>query len=117
MEKLTNKKALEFVLGLKEVKENTEVNEKLTKMLEQVEKKNGSGSKGKPSKTQLENENVKLEVLAELEKTGLTQIKELDLVKSGKYSGQKISALASQLLKEGKIQKVVEKRVAYFKIA
>ena len=113
MEKMTNKKALEFVLSLEGVVANVEVYEKLEKMLEQVSKKNASGKSGKPSKVQLENEGVKEEIVNSLDFEP-TQIKDMDLVKLGKYSSQKISALMSQLVKEGKVVKVIEKRVALF---
>ena len=55
MKKLTNVLALEMVLAMEEVKSNQELVEKLTKMKEQFEKKNNSGTGSKKlTKTQPE---------------------------------------------------------------
>ena len=55
--KLTNVKALEMVLAMEEVQNNSELVEKLENMKAQFEKKNASRANGekKPTKTQLEN--------------------------------------------------------------
>lgn len=124
MTKLTNVLALEMVLGMKEVQANVELVEKLTKMKEQFEKKNKSsvGADGKKVLTaeQKKNEGLKetiLEVLTRYEEP--KQIKDLiaeneELVN---YTGQKISALITQLLKAEKVVKVVDKNVSKFQIA
>ena len=124
MVKLTNVLALEMVLGMKEVQANVELVEKLTKMKEQFEKKNKSsvGADGKKVLTaeQKKNEGLKetiLEVLTRYEEP--KQIKELiaeneELVG---YTGQKISALITQLLKAEKVVKVVDKNVSKFQLA
>lgn len=124
MTKLTNVLALEMVLGMKEVQANVELVEKLTKMKEQFEKKNKSsvGADGKKVLTaeQKKNEGLKetiLEVLTRYEEP--KQIKELiaeneELVG---YTGQKISALITQLLKAEKVVKVVDKNVSKFQLA
>lgn len=117
MEKLTNKKALEFVLGLDAVKENVEIYEKLAKMLEQIEKKNGKKD-GKPTKTQKENEPVKVMILDALENADKpVQIKEIQGTPAlEKYTPQKISALVRQLVADGFVERIEEKRVAKFKL-
>ena len=124
MTKLTNVLALEMVLGMKEVQANVELVEKLTKMKEQFEKKNKSsvGADGKKVLTaeQKKNEGLKetiLEVLTRYEEP--KQIKELiaeneELVG---YTGQKISALITQLLKAEKVVKVVDKKASKFQLA
>lgn len=124
MTKLTNVLALEMVLGMKEVQANVELVEKLTKMKEQFEKKNKSsvGADGKKVLTaeQKKNEGLKetiLEVLTRYEEP--KQIKDLiaeneELVN---YTGQKISALITQLLKAEKVVKVVDKNVSKFQLA
>lgn len=124
MTKLTNVLALEMVLGMKEVQANVELVEKLTKMKEQFEKKNKSsvGADGKKVLTaeQKKNEGLKetiLEVLTRYEEP--KQVKELiaeneELVG---YTGQKISALITQLLKAEKVVKVVDKNVSKFQLA
>lgn len=124
MTKLTNVLALEMVLGMKEVQANVELVEKLTKMKEQFEKKNKSsvGADGKKVLTaeQKKNEILKetiLEVLTRYEEP--KQVKELiaeneELVG---YTGQKISALMTQLVKAEKVVKVIDKKASKFQIA
>ena len=124
MVKLTNVLALEMVLGMAEVQANVELVEKLTKMKEQFEKKNKSsvGADGKKVLTaeQKKNEGLKetiLEVLTRYEEP--KQIKELiaENEELASYTGQKISALITQLLKAEKVVKVVDKNVSKFQIA
>ena len=124
MTKLTNVLALEMVLGMKEVQANVELVEKLTKMKEQFEKKNKSsvGADGKKVLTaeQKKNEGLKetiLEVLTRYEEP--KQIKELiaENEELASYTGQKISALITQLLKAEKVVKVVDKKASKFQLA
>ena len=124
MTKLTNVLALEMVLGMREVQANVELVEKLTKMKEQFEKKNKSsvGADGKKVLTaeQKKNEGLKetiLEVLTRYEEP--KQIKELiaENEELASYTGQKISALITQLLKAEKVVKVVDKNVSKFQLA
>ena len=124
MTKLTNVLALEMVLGMKEVQANVELVEKLTKMKEQFEKKNKSsvGADGKKILTaeQKKNEGLKetiLEVLTRYEEP--KQIKELiaENEELASYTGQKISALITQLLKAEKVVKVVDKKASKFQLA
>lgn len=113
MEKITNKKALEFVLSLEEVQENVEICEKLSKMLEQVEKK--SAKSDKPTKAQEENVEIKKLIVETMSKIGKPcQIKEL-VVEIG-YTNQKLSALVRQLVMEGVVERTEEKKVAFFKL-
>lgn len=124
MTKLTNVLALEMVLGMKEVQANVELVEKLTKMKEQFEKKNKSsvGADGKKVLTaeQKKNEGLKetiLEVLTRYEEP--KQVKELiaENEELASYTGQKISALITQLVKAEKVVKVVDKKASKFQIA
>ena len=124
MTKLTNVLALEMVLGMKEVQANVELVEKLTKMKEQFEKKNKSsvGADGKKVLTaeQKKNEGLKeiiLEVLTRYEEP--KQVKDLiaENEELASYTGQKISALITQLVKAEKVVKVVDKNVSKFQLA
>ena len=124
MVKLTNVLALEMVLGMKEVQANVELVEKLTKMKEQFEKKNKSsvGADGKKVLTaeQKKNEGLKetiLEVLTRYEEP--KQVKELiaENEELSSYTGQKISALITQLVKAEKVIKVVDKKASKFQLA
>lgn len=125
MEKMTNVKALEMVLGMNEVLQNSELVEKLTKMKVQFEKKNkGVSANGKKTltKEQQANEKIKEVILEILKKcTEPKAIKELQaenkaLIGVEKYSNQKISALMKQLISVGLVERVEEKKVAKFKI-
>ena len=124
MTKLTNVLALEMVLGMKEVQANVELVEKLTKMKEQFEKKNKS-SVGADGKKVLTAEQKKNEILKETILEILTRYEEPKQVKDliaeneelASYTGQKISALITQLLKAEKVVKVVDKNVSKFQLA
>ena len=116
--KMTNAMALEIALEvLKETdaEKYTEVIEKLDKMLVQVNKK--SSANRKPTATQLENEGLREKIVEYLKNTGkrLTvseMIKEIEGLKE--LSNQRVTSLATSLYKEGKIDRTVEKRKAYF---
>ena len=124
MTKLTNVLALEMVLGMKEVQANVELVEKLTKMKEQFEKKNKSsvGADGKKILTaeQKKNEALKetiLEILTRYEEP--KQVKDLiaENEELASYTGQKISALMTQLVKAEKVVKVIDKKASKFQLA
>ena len=124
MTKLTNVLALEMVLGMKEVQANVELVEKLTKMKEQFEKKNKS-SVGADGKKILTAEQKKNEILKETILEILTRYEEPKQVKDliaeneelSSYTGQKISALMTQLLKAEKVVKVIDKKASKFQLA
>lgn len=116
--KMTNAQALEIALEvLKETdaEKYTEVIEKLDKMLIQVNKK--SSANRKPTATQLENEGLRVKIAEYLTNTGkrLTvseMMKEIEGLEE--LSNQRVTSLATSLYKEGKINREVEKRKAYF---
>ena len=116
--KMTNAMALEIALEvLKEIdaEKYTEVIEKLNKMLVQVNKK--SSANRKPTATQLENEDLKVKIKEYLKDTGkkLTvseMMKEIEGLEE--LSNQRVTSLATPLYKEGKIDREVEQRKAYF---
>ena len=124
MVKLTNVLALEMVLGMKEVQANVELVEKLTKMKEQFEKKNKS-SVGADGKKVLTAEQKKNEILKETILEVLTRYEEpkqvKDLIAENEelvnYTGQKISALMTQLVKAEKVVKVIDKKASKFQLA
>ena len=116
--KMTNAMALEIaieVLKETDTEKYTEVLEKLDKMLVQVNKK--SSANRKPTATQLENEDLKVKIKEYLKDTGkkLTvseMMKEIEGLEE--LSNQRVTSLVTFLYKEGKIDRVVEKRKAYF---
>lgn len=116
--KMTNAQALEIALEvLKETdaEKYTEVIEKLDKMLVQVNKK--SSANRKPTATQLENEGLRVKIAEYLTNTGkrLTvseMMKEIEGLEE--LSNQRVTSLVTSLYKEGKVDREVEKRKAYF---
>ena len=97
MTKMTNVKALDFVLTNCEVPQ--EVADKLMAMKTSYEKK--ASADRKPTPTQLENQNHKAAILAVL----------ADL------SNQRVSAIVRQLTLSGEVVRIEDKRKAYFKLA
>ncbi len=90
-----------------------EVIEKLEALKASLAKRN-SGSR-KPTKTQRENAGLKEDMWAYVSENGAKRANEV-----GAYftiSGQKASALLNQLVAEGRLEKVSEKRVTYFRVA
>ena len=122
MKKLTNVKALEMVLEMKEVQSNEELVEKLTTMEAQFDKKSNRTATGdtKPTKTQQENEVLKgyiMEVLT-LNKTPMTiaQIQAED-IELKDLTNQKMSALLKQLVDTDQVVKTKDKKATLFGLA
>ena len=122
MKKLTNVKALEMVLEMKEVQSNEALVEKLTTMKAQFEKKNNRTATGdkKPTKTQQENEVLKgyiMEVLT-LNKTPMTiaQIQAED-IELKDLTNQKMSALLKQFVDANQVVKTKDKKATLFGLA
>ena len=85
--------------------------------VELLNKKNSYKST-KPTKTQRENEDLKVVLLGAMtaEPKTISDIQDADAT-LGELSNQKISALLTQLIEAGKVVKTVEKRKAYFALA
>lgn len=111
MEKMTNVKALAYVLENYEL--TTEVKEKLEKMKIQFEKKNSAEKK--PTATQIANEGIKNVILETLSEKSMT-ITEMQKSNSelAELSNQKISALLKQMTESGSVKREEIKRKAYF---
>ena len=115
MEKMTNVKAINYVLGNCEIP--ADVKEKLEKMREQFVKKNSA--ERKPTANQVENQGYKADILAYLgtvERATIT-----DLMKAvpslAELSNQRVSAIVRQLKDSGEVVREEIKRKAYFSIA
>lgn len=67
----------------------------------------------KATAKQVENEGIKSDILTALEGRTVTVG---ELVKEFNLSSQKLSALLTQLVKDGKVVRTVEKKVAYFSL-
>lgn len=114
MTKMTNAMALEIAIASVD---NAEAKAKLEKMLEQTRKKNTA--ERKPTATQTENANLKVDILASFnvgEKYTITEImKRCEAVAD--LSNQRVSALVRQLKEEGHLVREEIKRKAYFSLA
>lgn len=108
-DKMTNRKALGYVLENCDLP--TEVSEKLTSMLEALDKK--SSGVRKPTANQIANEGLKAKLLDTMEIGVGYQVKELAKL-AGIESFQKCSALVKQLKDSGHVTRSEEKGVAYF---
>lgn len=116
MEKKITKK--ERFMELKEIVANRpELVEFLDHEIELLNKKANTKT---PSKTQIENENIKnviVNVLANGNKPmTITEIQENDSTLAT-LSNQKVSALLTQLVKDNKVVRTVDKKRAYFTIS
>ena len=111
MEKITNVKALAYVLENCTLTE--EVKAKLEKMKAQFEKKNSAEKK--PTATQVANEGIKNVILETLDEKSMT-ITEMQKANSelAELSNQKISALLKQMTENGSVKREEIKRKAYF---
>lgn len=111
MEKMTNKMALNFVLTNCDMP--AEVREKLTKMLEQVEKK--SNVIHKPTANQLANDGFKVAILESIEDKALTISEMVDTIPAlAELSNQRVSAIVRQMVADGLLTREEVKRKAYF---
>ena len=115
--KLTKREKYERLLAKAEVKADPIAVEFIEHELELLAKKNSSEKK--PTAVQLANEGIKETILDTLETEGKKMtISEMQKVNAelGELNNQKISALIRQLVNDGKLERVEEKRKAYFKI-
>lgn len=116
--KYTNKSALQFALdNLPEAP--AEVREKWQKMIDQLDKKNASPKK--MTAQQEKNEVVKVAIVEFLSENAGTGYTVSDLIKSVPGcegdSNQHISALMRALVLAGSVEKYIDKRRTYFKVA
>ena len=111
MEKITNVKALAYVL--ENCTLTDEVKAKIEKMKAQFEKKNSAEKK--PTATQVANEGIKGVILETLGAKSMT-ITEMQKANSelAELSNQKISALLKQMSESGSVKREEIKRKAYF---
>lgn len=115
MTKMTNVKALDFVLTNCNVPQ--EVADKLTAMKASFEKK--ASVERKPTPTQVENQGHKAAILAVLadgvQRTVSDLMKEVPALAD--LSNQRVSAIVRQLTLSGEVVRIEDKRKAFFKLA
>lgn len=110
---MTNVKALAFVLENCELP--AEVAEKVGKVKASLERKSENR---KPTATQIENVGIKETIVSTLSTIGSGSITEIQCAEPtlATLSNQKVSRLVSQLIEEGKVSKVYEKKKAIFSL-
>ena len=112
MTKMTNSKALAFVLGMEGIP--SDVREKLVNIKASIDKKNSA--ERKPTATQTENVGLKSAILVGMESGKAYTIG--DLMKAipelADLTNQRVSALVRQLKDDGLVTREEIKRKAYF---
>jgi hypothetical protein len=110
------------LLAIPEVNEKPELVEFINNELALLSKKASSGT-SKPTANHTANEGYKLNIIEYLssEEDKQATVTELwknvpELKNDENMSNQRISAILRQMIEENKIERVVEKRVAYFKL-
>lgn len=116
MKKMTKREKFEMLMAIAEVNSNPILSEFIEHELELLAKKNTSEKK--PTAVQVANEGLKQTIMDVLmENGGLMTV--TDIQKSceelSELSNQKVSALIRQLKDDGKVEKIEDKRKAYFK--
>ena len=117
--KMTKKETInlliDVLMGNKEVEDMQIFIDFLTHERELLEKKSSNSGQ---TKTQKENETIKEKIVETLRDLGkyvtITEIQNAN-VELSTYSNQKISALLKQLVDNKEIEKVIDKKKAYFK--
>ena len=112
MEKMTNSKALAFVLGMEGIP--SEVREKLVNIKASIDKKNSA--ERKPTATQTENVGLKSAILVGMASGKAYTIGDLmkEIPALADLTNQRVSALVRQLKDEGLVTREEIKRKAYF---
>lgn len=115
MEKITNVKALSYILTNCELPE--EVKSKVEAMKASYEKK--ASAERKPTPTQTENANFKEAILAFLADGNKYTVSDMmkGIPSIAELSNQRVSAIVRQLVVSGEVIRVEEKRKAYFQLA
>lgn len=110
------------LLAIPEVSAKPELVEFINNELDLLSKKASSGT-SKPTANHTANEGYKLNIIEYLssEEDKQATVTELwknipELKNDENMSNQRISAILRQMIEENKIERVVEKRVAYFKL-
>ena len=118
--KMTKRDYFNTLLTIDAVKSNPALVEFVEHELELLAKKNASGS-GKMTATQIANEGIKADILECMANEPNRMFTISEIQKSfdccAEMSNQRVSALVRQLVNDGKIERIEDKRKAYFKIA
>ena len=117
--KMTKRDYFNGLLKMSEVKANPDMVKFIEHELELLAKK--TASEKKPTAVQMVNEGIKSEILEHLiaEPDRLFSISEMQKAFPccAELSNQRVSALVRQLIADGKVERLEEKRKAYFRLA
>ena len=116
---MTKKEMFQAILAIAEVASNAEMVDFINKQIELLDK-HYSAKSSKPTKTQVENEGFKTEILAYLMTADtLVNIKELqDNISSlAELSNQRIARLINDLVKDNRVVKEYIKKSPYYRMA
>jgi hypothetical protein len=114
--KMTKRDYFNSLLAIEEVKGNEKLVKFIEHELELLAKKNSAEKK--PTAVQIANEGIKSVILETLKESGkMMTISEMQKVNAelGEMSNQRISALVRQLIADEKVERIEDKRKAYFK--
>ena len=122
--KFTKRNALTLMLSLSEIQADERLVAYCENELRLLDKKNVSSGEKKLTEKQTQNETYKTAIVDYLQEVAPEHksISEIwqgvpELAENGEMTGQRISALLTQLIKAGLVVRVEEKRRAYFKVA
>ena len=110
--KITKREKFEMLMTIAEVKANPILSEFIEREIELLAKKNSAEKK--PTAQQAENEAIKETILENLTSRMTISEMQKSIPDLAEYSNQKISALMRQLILEGLVKKVEDKRKSYF---
>ncbi len=110
--KITKREKFEMLKAIAEVKANPILSEFIERELELLAKKNSAEKK--PTAQQEENEAIKETILENLTTRMTISEMQKSIPDLAEYSNQKISALMRQLILDGLVEKVEDKRKSYF---
>ena len=105
------------IVKASKVENSTELVAFIEHEVELLTKKNSRS--GKPTKTQVENETIKTQIVSVLERVG-KPMTVTQLLAESEFTGlsnQKVSALLTQLRKSGEVVRTIEKKVAFYSLA
>jgi hypothetical protein len=119
--KLTKREKFEMLKGIDAVVSNPILAEFIDHELELLARKNASGGEKKMTAVQVANEGIKTEILECMGEHPNQLFTISEMLKSfpccAELSNQRVSALVRQLVADGKVERVEEKRKAFFKLA
>lgn len=113
--KMTKRDYFNSLLNLSEVKANAELTAFIEHELELLAKKNTSEKK--PTAVQVVNGGIKDAIYDAMQENRLYTITEIikEVAECADLSNQRVSALIRQMKDDGKVERVEEKRKAYFR--